>query len=99
MYTVLIYLYFSSSLFFLIFFQKNFPCVVKASDQTPSTRPYRQATTRYSMSEETDLNDVDDLANLVPGKLVDVKAELPFLVVAHGDCHILLFRLVVQARA
>jgi uncharacterized protein (DUF1786 family) len=51
------------------------------------------------MSEETDLNDVDDLANLVPGKLVDVKTELPFLVVAHGDGHILLFRLVVQARA
>ena len=44
-----------------------------------------------------DLDDVDHLANLVPGELVDVEAELPILVIAHGDGHVLLVRLVVQA--
>ena len=52
-----------------------------------------------SYDARADLDDVDHLANLVPGELVDVEAELPLLVIAHGDGHVLLVRLVVQARA
>ena len=44
------------------------------------------------------LYDVDDLADFVAGELVDVQAELPLLVIAHGHGHVLLLRLVVQAR-
>ena len=50
-----------------------------------------------SYDARADLDDVDHLANLVPGELVDVEAELPLLVIAHGDGHVLLVRLVVQA--
>ncbi len=49
--------------------------------------------------KSTDLDDVDDLADLVAGELVDVEAELALLVVAHRQRHVLLLlRLVVQAR-